>query len=162
MQNPLLSQDIEACADSHLRPILFASILPFPPNSTKIMSLGRMLGSLSSTQPSCGGKPGWTQATELHVSWGLGGAPCPRLLSGATHCPWHHGLPESKGLFPSRRSCMWNAQQTRTTQADYNYKLKEKLKVPRLSFVFLSANCQLHEKLHCVFSLIWLLQKVLL
>lgn len=57
----------------------------------------------------------WWQARLDRGYWatafpGAEGAPCPCLLSGATHCPPHQWLPERKGLLPSRRSCIWNAQ----------------------------------------------------
>lgn len=45
-----------------------------------------------------------------------GGSPLPMLLSGPTKCPSQQWQPESKGLFPSRRTCVWNAQQTQFKQ----------------------------------------------
>lgn len=159
MWNPFFSQDILACADtenSQLSLTLPASILP-PLNSSKIISLGgeeESVGYLSSIQPTSSGKPGWAQATESQLSQAPEvdrEHPARAHLLGATHCTPLQWLLESKGLFPTRRSCMWNAQQTHRTQADYNYKLKGKIKVPSLWFAFLAVNCQWHGKLHFCF-----------
>lgn len=73
----------------HLSSTLLASILPFPLSCIKIVGWRRTPGSLSSIQPSPGGKSGWTEATEAQLFQGGEEAPCPGLLSGATHCPSH-------------------------------------------------------------------------
>lgn len=68
---------------------------------------------------------------------------------------WGHTLPSTSVTAWEERAASLQEKlhlkcPIHTAQADYNYKLKEKIKVPRLWFVFLSANCQLHEKLYFV------------
>lgn len=90
-----------------------------PLNCIKIMGLGSILDSLYFTQPSSGGKPGWTEVTEAQLSQGLDGAPCPG-----------HTLPFTSVTAWKQRAVSLQEKlhlkcPTHTTQADYNYKLKE-------------------------------------
>lgn len=148
MQNPFFSQDTEACADSYLIP---PCLLPsfhspwsapkswtwgiswarFPPPSPALVASQAGQGLLSHSFPR-----GWGSTLPMPALWG-------HTLPSTSVTAWEErAAPLQERL---HLKCPIH-----TTQADYNYKLKEKIKVPRLWFVFLSANCQLHEKLYFV------------